>query len=88
MRRMIDIAPSAAALHTHFTARWINSDALHGREVNDQAIIAGAQPGTVVTPAAHGNQQIVLTAKVDRRDHIGNVDAMRDQQRPLVNHAV
>ena len=51
----------------------------HPREVDDQAIIADAQTGPVMTPAAHGDQQIVFPAKVDRRDHVGGIDAARDE---------
>ena len=47
-----------------------------------------AEAGAVVAAAADGEEQAVVAAEVHRRDDVGDVDAARDQPRPLVDHAV
>jgi hypothetical protein len=41
-----------------------------------------------VAAAANGDRQLVFTAEIHGRDHVGCVDAARDQERPLVDHGV
>ena len=88
MRRVIDIAPGAAALDAHRAVRRVDADALHAREVDHQAVVAGAEAGAVVAAAAHGEGQAVLAGEVDGADHIGHIDAAGNQRRALVDHAV
>jgi len=47
---MIDIAPGAAAFHLDGAGDRIDTYALQPRQVNDQAVITGAQPGAIVAP--------------------------------------
>jgi hypothetical protein len=47
-----------------------------------------AQARSVVAAAADGNQELVVAAEIHRRDHISDIGAARDGQRPLVDHAV
>ena len=58
------------------------------RQVDDQPVVDAAEPGTVVAAAADGDRQLVVAPEVDRRDHVADVGAARDQQRPLVDHGV
>ena len=47
-----------------------------------------AKAGSVVAAAADGDGQAVVAPEIDRGDHVGDVGAAGDQQRPLVDHAV
>src|SRR5215472_698365 len=38
--------------------------------------------------AANGDEETVVAAEVHRRSHVGNIDAARDHQRMLVDHAI
>ncbi len=46
------------------------------------------RPGPLWPPPRMAMQQIVVAAEIDRGDDVGDVGAARDQQRPLVDHAV
>src|SRR5207237_10568145 len=58
------------------------------REIDDQAIIADSQPSGVVSSTPDGNEEVVLTTEVDRRNDIGHIGTSRDQGGMLVDHAV
>jgi hypothetical protein len=47
-----------------------------------------AVPGHVVTAAANGDEQFVLSREVHRIDHIRDAGAHRDEPRTLAMHAV
>ena len=38
--------------------------------------------------AANGDRELVVPAEIHRRDHVGDVGASGDEQRPLVDHGV
>src|SRR5215468_5283041 len=61
--------------------------------VDGQAVFAGqvSQPAAQGKPASaapDGNEEVVLTTEVDRRDDIGHVGTTGDQGRALVDHTV
>ena len=58
------------------------------RQVDDEAVVAAAEPGTVVAAAADGEQQALLAGEVHGGDDVGRVDRARDEARALVDHAV
>ena len=88
VRRVIDVAGRAAGFDAHGAARGIHAHALHHRQVDDQPVVAAAEPGAVVAAAADGEQQALLAGEVHGGDDVGDVDAARDEPRPLVDHAV
>ena len=61
-------------------ADGIDAYALHGREVDHQAIVAGTQARAVVPATPHGQRQLMLASKVDSSDHIGDIHAACDQR--------
>lgn len=88
VRRVIDVAGGAAALDANDAPFRIDVNTLHRGQVDDEPVIAAAQPGAVVAAAADGQQQALVSREIYRRNHVGDVRASRNQQRPLVDHAV
>ena len=66
----------------------IDADALHGPEVDDEAIVAGAETRHAVAAAADGQQDVVRAGEIDRRHHVGRVAGLDDQSRAAVVHGV
>ena len=51
-------------------------------------IIDAAEARTIMPAAADGDPEMMLSREADRRDHIRHIRALRDHQRPLVDHAI
>jgi hypothetical protein len=88
VRRAVDLAPGAAAGDPDGPGLGIDLDALQRREVDDDAVVAGAQPGAVVAAAAHREQQPVIAGEADDLGHVGGARALRDERRAAVDHRV
>ena len=85
---MIDVAGRATGAHSHRLLLGADFHALHRRQVDDQAVVDAAETRTIVASAANGDRKLVVPAEIHRRDHIGDVRASGDEQRPLVDHGV
>ncbi len=85
---MVDISPGAAAPGPDGPSGRIDMNAIEMRKVDDQAAIACAKTGAVVATTPHGDQQTLIPREVDRNNHVGNIDAARDDRGTLVDHAV
>src|SRR5215475_8579808 len=88
MRRMIDVAPDASATDCDCTRRRIDSRVFDRGEIDYQTIIANSQTACVVTAAADGDKQIVISGEVHRADYICDIRAPRDQAWFLMDHRV
>ena len=64
MRGMIDIAPDASATDGDRAGRRIDSRVFDRREIDHQTVIANSQTACVVTAAADGDKQIVISGEV------------------------
>jgi hypothetical protein len=88
VRRVIDVAPCAAALNRRKLLGRIDPDAFHRREIEHDPVIDHGEAGGVVHPAANGQGSAGLAREIDDRDHVGDVGGAHDQHRPLVDHRV
>ena len=88
MGGMVDVALRAAGLDAHRAVSGSTRTPFIMRQVDDQPIVATAQPGPVMAAAAHREEQAVVAREVHCRDDIGHVRAARDHAWPLVDHAV
>src|SRR5262249_53929460 len=88
MRGMIEIGGRAAGIDPDGARRRVDPNAAHLREINDQAIVAAAEPGTVVASTADREKELVLAREVDRGNDVGGAGTSRDHPGPLVDHAV
>src|SRR5262245_33553272 len=84
----VEIAPRDPALGMDRLAQGIDAQAFHRTEVDDEAALAEAMTGRIVTATAHGHAHMVLPGKVDCGDYIGRASAAHDQRRPLVYHRI
>jgi hypothetical protein len=80
--------PTSAVLYDRGAVLRVDADRAQAREVDHQAVVDAAEAGAVVAAAADRRVEALLAAEVDRRDHVGDVDAARDQRGTLVDHPV
>src|SRR5688500_15932437 len=73
---MVDLTPDAAAGDADRASGRIDPDSLHVREVDNDAVVADAEPGTVVTATANREQHVVLASEVDRGDDVSDIGAL------------
>ena len=64
MRSMIDVAPDASAAGCDGASRRIDSRVFDRREIDHQTVIANSQTACVVTAAADGDKQIVISGEI------------------------
>ena len=57
-------------------------------QVDHEAVVAAAKPGAVVAAAADRDEKAMFAPEVHGGDHVGDIDAARNQARPLVDHPV
>jgi hypothetical protein len=85
---MIERAEEGTAPDTSGPPRRIDIDTVHARQIDHQTAVAHRLTGDVVTAATHGDQQILLTAEVNRSYDIGNPSTPDNQRRSVVDHPV
>ncbi len=88
VRRRVHIVPGAAAAHPDRPGAGVDGDVVHPREVDDEAILAQTQASPVVAAAADRREHPLLAAESHSCLDVLHVRAVRDQARPLVDHAV
>ena len=64
MRSMIHIAPDASAADCDSASRRIDSRVLDRRKINHETVITNSQSTCIVTAAADGDEQIVISGEV------------------------
>jgi hypothetical protein len=61
---------------------------IYQREVNYEAIITNPRAARAVPAAPNRNEHSMLTAEIDRSNHVRNVGTAHDQTWPTVDHAI
>jgi hypothetical protein len=84
----IQVAPRRPAPRTHRARLQVDANSVHQGQVDDQSVVAGSEPGDVVSTAANGQQHIVVDGPPHAGDDIGGPTAPGDCGRFAVNHAV
>ena len=80
--------PDDAALDLRRARPRVDTDALHRREVEDDAVVARAEAGDVVPAAADGDEEPLLAREPKTRDDVGGAGAANDEGRAAVDHPV
>lgn len=88
VRGMVEVAPVAAALYAGRPLLRVDADALHRAEVQDDAVVDGAEPRHAVGARADGEVESALAGGVDGDAHIGDVDGADDREGSAVDHRV
>src|SRR5207248_9043868 len=60
---------------------WVDANARHRREVDDDAVVNGREAGDAVAAAADGDREIVAAREADGRDHVRGARAADDEGR-------
>src|ERR1700722_1911220 len=66
----------------------IDAYALHRREIDHETRVANGLAGDTVSPAAHGDQYVMIAGETHTRDHVGGTGTARDKRRPSVDHGI
>ena len=85
LEEVLEQRPAADASHLR---RGVDLDRVHLRQVDHEPVVDGAEAAAVVPSAPHRDPKAVLDAVAQRCSHIRLVDAVRDRDRPLVDHRV
>src|SRR5918999_4440616 len=88
VRGAVHLAPRAAAADADGPGLRVDVDVLHGREVDDDAVVDGAEAGSVVATAAHREGQVAVAGERDHLRYVVRSGTAGDQGRPLVDHRV
>ena len=88
LRLVVEVAPLHAALGARGAALGVDADALHRREVDDDAAVGGREAGDAVAAAAHGDLEVLAARELDRAHDVGDARAADDERRAAVVGAV
>ena len=88
LRRAVELAPGETGLGAAGLGVGVDIDALHQREVDNEAVVDRAVTGGGVPAGAHGDRQAVVAAVVHGGHHVSGGRAARDQRRMSVEEAV
>ena len=88
LRLPVELPEEHAGLGPCRASLWIDAYPLHRREVDDEATVADRVAGEAVPPAAHGDEQAVLSREVNRADDVGHASAARDEVREAIYRPV
>src|SRR5262245_23743534 len=85
---MIEVAPQRSTLRVSYPRLRIDANALHGRQIDDQAAVVGPVSRGAVASAANRNEQPEQAREVDRVLDVRDPCASRDEGRAAVDVAV
>src|SRR5688500_2150200 len=88
LRFVVQIAPGNTALSMGCALLGIDIDALHQRQIEHNAAVAGGITGGIMTAATHSQEDIVLASEVHGGDDISRARASHNQSRLFVDHLV
>ena len=86
--RMIHVPEQGATLDTGGPRDRIDPNATHAREIDDEAVIDGAETGSAVSAAPDGDVEPLVATEADCRDDVGDIGGTDDQRRASIDHAV
>jgi hypothetical protein len=84
----VELAPERTRLHPRLVRVWIDPDALHRPQVDDDAVVADRVTGIAVPSAANGDRQAGIVREPDSCDHVRDASATRDQRGEPINRPV
>src|SRR5262249_33099324 len=87
-RLPIELTEQDTPLRTNRARSWVDSDALHGSDIDRQGRVTDPCATDAVTSTANRNRHIEAAGELDGVDHVGDAYAAGDHRRPLFNHSV
>jgi hypothetical protein len=84
----VELAEQHAGLCPYRPFRQVNANALHQRQVDDQAAVAHGQARETVPTASHRDLEITAPRCAHRLDHIGRPGAASDHRGVAIDGAI
>ena len=84
----VDLAPGGAGLDVRGAGGGVDVHGPHGRQVDDQPVVAHGAAGDLVAAAADAGDGAVVAGDADRFDDVGHVGAAGDDGRVAVDEPV
>ena len=88
LRFSIQLPPQDASFGAHGAGASVYVDALHGREIDQEALIDSGVARDVVAAAANGDLQTQFSGERHRIDDVGDAATTGDEGRMFVDEAV
>ncbi len=87
-RCLVELTEIEPCLRAGAAPRDIHVDALHTRQINDDAVVTRGKSGEIVPPTADRDGQTGGPGEPYGACHVGGVGAVDDQRRMLVDCAI
>ena len=84
----VDLPPGGAGLYVRGAGGGVDVHGLHGRQIDDQAVVADRAAGDLVAAAADAGDGAMVAGDSDRLDDVGDVGAAGDHGRVAVDQPV
>jgi len=84
----VDLVPGGASADPYGVALRVDRDVVHPREIDDESVVHGAEPGAVVPAAADCDRDVVPASEGDGRGDVGVGGTAGDERRMAVDHRV
>lgn len=88
VRRVIESAPGAAAFGADRSRLRIDTNTVHLREIDHDAVVVRAEARHAMRAAANGKVQALLARELDGGHDVGDIRASHDHTGPPINHPV
>ena len=88
MSRVVDVAEQRAALDPRGSSAGSTRTPAHPREIDDEAVVDGAEARRAVPAAADRDVESLVAAEADGRDDVGDIGGRTIERRTPVDHAV
>ena len=88
LRGGVEPGPLRPAAGHRSTRRGVHLDGRHRRQVDDDAVVAGREPGDAVRAAADGDRQALARREANGPHHVVGAGGTHDHRRALVDRAV
>ena len=86
--RAVHLTPGRAALDPGGAPVGVHVDAVHRRQIDDEAALDGAETRAVVAAPADGDREVRRPRELESGRDVGGGSAAHDHRRPLVDHGV
>ena len=85
---MVEVPPEGSAFDIGGLRLRVDGDAIHRREIDQQAVVADGVASHIVAAALDRQQELMFAGEVHRTDHVGDAGRLDSQRGTLVDHLV
>src|SRR5215212_4415667 len=88
LRFSVELSKQYTSLSPHRARYRIDADALHQREVNDEAAVTNREARKAVPSATHSDQKAIVLGELHGRDDVGHAGASCYKGRETIDRSV